>query len=235
MAKQPRITVVQLDPGVPLGRFDRWLRDSGVRLSLVELWAKDVPQLASVGDGLLVLGGRMSVRDGKTHPWMDPLCDLLADAHSIDLPVLGICLGHQLLAETLGGHVTVADPVGGEEGPVEIEWLEDAADDPVFGALASRGTTILAESHHDTVTVLPAGAVELARSAGCANQAFRLGSARGVQFHPEATPELVASWSDTGLHARGEIAERMQAADATISASSRLVATGFVELVRAGS
>ena len=73
MARQPRITVLQLDPGVPLARFDGWLKAAGVRLSTVTLWDRDVPPLASAGDGLLVLGGRMSATSRAGHPWLDEL------------------------------------------------------------------------------------------------------------------------------------------------------------------
>lgn len=233
MAKQPRITVLQLDPGVPLGRFEGWLGEGGVRHSIVTLWDKDVPQLASSGDGLLVLGGRMSAHDHKLHPWLNPLADLLADAQSIDLPILGICLGHQVLAEALGGRVEVNHPAGLEEGANEIEWLPAALDDALVGELAAQGPAVFASSHRDAVVELPPDATELARSALQPNQGFRLGSAWGVQFHPEASPEAAAAWQPDPA-ARAKLAAELNTAEEAISAASRKLAIGFAQIVRGG-
>lgn len=232
MAKQPRITVLQPDPEVPLGRFDQWLRDAGVRLGVVGLWEKDVPQLASAGDGVVVLGGRMSAHDHRQCQWLGPLADLIADAHSIDLPILGLCLGHQILAEALGGRVTVEDPAGGEFGLVHLNWLPAVAADPIFAPIAASGSTPVAMSHHDVVTELPAGAVELARSAGYPNQVFRLGSAWGVQFHPEASPEMLQRW-ETGDRADiGRLVAELTAADGQVQTAAQMVASGFAKVVR---
>ncbi len=109
------------------------------------------------------------------------------------IPILGVCLGHQVLANALGGQVVVGHPDGTEEGAVALELLPAASEDPVLGALS--GEVVVAQSHHDVVVRLPEGAVELARTARYGNQAFRLGSSWGVQFHPEATPELIEDWS----------------------------------------
>ena len=95
MAKKPRLTVLQPETDVPLDRFEQWL-EPHVRMSLIDLSKKDLPQLNAIGDGLVVLGGRMSAHD--EHRWIEPAKDLLADATEIGIPVLGICLGHQLLA-----------------------------------------------------------------------------------------------------------------------------------------
>lgn len=230
MAKQPRITIIQPDAKVPLCRFEKWLPDAKVRFSIVGLWEKDVPPLPSLGDGLLVLGGRMSAQAHSEHRWIDPLNDLIADAHSIELPILGICLGHQLIAEALGGRVQVDDPAGGEEGPVSLNWLPDAAADPIFGPIAAGGQITVAESHHDVVAELPAGATELARSQRYPNQVFRLGNTWGVQFHPEADPELIAFWADKPDQAR--ILAQLRQLDAEIYPPAQQIASGFAMQVR---
>lgn len=138
MAK-PRITVFQCDPEVPLGRFEAWLGGHGLRITLIPLWEKDIPPLETVGEGILVLGGRMDCHASKQHRWIEPLKDLIADACETGLPLAGICLGHQLIAEALGGEVTVSHPDGREAGPAELEWLPEATDDPVLGDLVRRG------------------------------------------------------------------------------------------------
>lgn len=232
MAKQPRITVLQPDPGVPLGRFEKWLKDAGVRLSTIELWEKDVPQLPSAGDGLLVLGGRMSAHSIKQNPWIDPLLDLLADAHSIGLPILGICLGHQLLAEALGGRVETDDPAGGEHGAVLLDWTPPAADDPIFGPIAALAESPVGMSHHDVVTELPPGAIELAFSPSYRNQVFRLDEAWGVQFHPEKSPEMTSRWETDSDADYERMVSELVAADAQIARVAQLVASGFAEVVR---
>lgn len=232
MAKQPRITVLQPDPQVPLARFEKWLREAGVRLSVVGLWEKDVPQLSAVGEGLLLLGGRMSAHDQRTHSWLDPLADLVADAHSIGLPILGICLGHQVLAESLGGRVAVDHRDGGEHGAVELAWLPAAAHDPIFGPIAAQETALVSMSHHDVVTELPAGATELAHSARYRNQVLRLGNAWGVQYHPEKAPESTARWETESDAEHLRLVAELTAADDRIRPAAQLVASGFARFVR---
>ncbi|GAA1396836.1 type 1 glutamine amidotransferase [Luteococcus peritonei] len=228
MAKKPRITVLQPDPVVPLERFDAWLR-TGVRITLIDLATKDVPNLETIGDGLVVLGGTMSVEHDAR--WVQQVKDLMADAQAIDMPVLGICLGHQLLAEALGGEVSVADERGPEEGPVVLDWLPGASEDPVLGEAARSGAP-MPMSHHDAVVRLPEGAVELARSTSHPNQAFRLGSAVGVQFHPEASPELMQFWwaREHGKKSTAML-DRMREADHLVEPAARSIAEGFAREV----
>ncbi|WP_420175404.1 type 1 glutamine amidotransferase [Luteococcus sp. OSA5] len=232
MAKKPRITVLQPEADVPLERFDAWLRED-VRLTVIDLATKDVPNLETIGDGLLVLGGRMSVE--SDHRWISQVEDLIADAHAIDVPILGICLGHQLAARALGGTVALAPDEGSEEGPVELEWLAGAVDDPVLGEAARHGGPMPA-SHHDVVSELPEGAVELARSSTCPNQAFRLGSVVGVQFHPEASPELMQYWWAQEHKSRATtMLDRMRAVDHLVEPASRSIARGFTQQVVANA
>lgn len=232
MAKRPRITVLQPEADVPLERFDAWLR-AGVRITLIDLATKDVPNLETIGDGLVVLGGRTSVHGDEK--WIGQVKDLVADAQAIDLPVLGICLGHQLLAEALGGEVSVGDERGPEDGPVDLVWLDGAVDDPVLGGLAASGAPV-PMSHHDAVVRLPEGAVELARSATYPHQAFRLGSAVGVQFHPEASPELIQYWWAKEHRSRQTtMLDRMKAVDHLVEPACRTIAEGFVAQVVAGA
>lgn len=221
-----RITVLQPDPAVPLERFGSWLREAGARLTVVPLWEREVPAVDEVGDGVLLLGGTMSAHDEERHRWIDPLKDLLADLTEIGVPTLGICLGHQLLAEALGGEVTVAEARGGEHGPVVLTWTEDAVGDPMLARAVQRGRR-QPGSHSDVVTRLPIGAVELARTDRYPHQAFRMGSAVGVQFHPEASPDLMARWARLGDRDDEATRLQMEDVDAEVERVGHAIAESF--------
>lgn len=137
---------------------------------------------------LVVYGGGMNVRDAGRMPWITGEIELLRDAVETGVPALGICLGSQLLAVAGGAEVVRA-----REPEIGFFDVERVAADPVLGALPER---FEAYQWHSYVFGLPAGAVELARSAVCP-QAFRLRErAWGVQFHPEVTPEIVRGWAE---------------------------------------
>ena len=132
----------------------------------------------------------MNVRDADRLPWLTGEVELLRDALAARVPVLGICLGAQLVAAAAGAEVRRS--AAPEIGWFEVELSADGARDPVLGALPERFD---AYEWHSYTFDLPAGAVELARSATC-SQAFRLGDAAwAVQFHPEVTPEIVREWA----------------------------------------
>lgn len=220
----PKITVLQPDPEVPLGRFEPWLTEAGTELELVPLWNAELP---AVADGLLILGGRMSCHAEAEHPWLPAVRSLVAETVQAGTPTLGICLGHQILAEALGGQVTVDHPGGREEGPAELHWSPAAGTDPLLGSLAEQGSCPVTMSHRDVVTTLPPGAIELARTDRYPHQVFRRGSAVGVQFHPEASPDQVARWAElTGGDADGD-RTALAARDVEISRTARTIADAF--------
>jgi GMP synthase (glutamine-hydrolysing) len=149
-----------------------------------------LPGLLESFGAVVPFGGGMNVRDAGRMPWLTGEIELLRDALAAGVPVLGICLGAQLVAAAAGAEVR-------RSGEPEIGWSEvevsaDGARDPVLGVLPER---FLAYEWHSYTFDLPAGAVELARSGIC-TQAFRLGDvAWAVQFHPEVTPEIVREWA----------------------------------------
>lgn len=222
------VTVLQPDAHVPLDRFGPWLADAGVDVVTVPLFSgAEVPDAASCGSGLVLLGGSKDAHDEASYPWLPAVRTLLTDAVAAGLPVFGICLGHQILADALGGEVSVADPRGGEDGAVAITWLPAASGDALVGAAAALGEAVVPESHHDAVVRLPEGAVELARSERYANQAFRLGSAVGVQFHPEASPDLMAAWAVEDELDPEPMRAQMATVDAAVTSVGRALARGF--------
>ena len=116
-------------------------------------------------------------------PWSVRTAAWLPSVVREEIPVLGICYGHQLLADALGGQVA-DNPRGREIGTVEVRTTPLAAHDPLFSVLPA--TLRMQATHLQTVLRLPNGAVHLAMSDGDDHQAFRIGTAAwGVQFHPE--------------------------------------------------
>lgn len=137
--------------------------------------------------GAVIMGGPMGVGDTERHPGLAAEREWLAEALRRDMPLLGICLGAQLLAGALGAEVRPGEAPEIGFAPVEILDPED----PVLGALAPS-TTVL--HWHGDVFDLPEGTQHLARSEATEVQAFRKGNAWGVLFHPEADLALLEAW-----------------------------------------
>jgi GMP synthase (glutamine-hydrolysing) len=177
----------------PGGGHSGLLRDAAAAAHELVEWTpgagEEMPAALGDFDAVAVFGGAMNVIDQDSHPWLTGEIELLRDALERRMPVLGVCLGAQLLAAAAGAEVhRVSDPEIGWHG---VERLPAAADDPVASALPDRFT---AYQWHSYACRLPAGAVELARSPVCP-QAFALdGHAWGVQFHPEVTPDILEDW-----------------------------------------
>jgi GMP synthase-like glutamine amidotransferase len=148
-----------------------------------------MPGVLTDFDAIAVFGGGMNVTDQERLPWLTGEIELLREALARRMPLLGVCLGAQLIAAAAGGEVHRIDAP--EIGWLEVERDADAAADPVAAALPERFT---AYQWHSYGCRLPAGTVELARSPACP-QAFVLGDhAWGVQFHPEVTPDILDEW-----------------------------------------
>lgn len=138
--------------------------------------------------GLVVMGGPMGVYESEQYPSLRQEMALIRQACERGVPVLGICLGSQLLAASLGAPVTPGAQK--EIGWHEVTLSADAARDALFGDLPER---FMAFHWHGDVFTLPEGAVALARSSLTPLQAFRWGnSAYGILFHLETTPEIMA-------------------------------------------
>jgi GMP synthase-like glutamine amidotransferase len=186
----PRVLVVQHEHRVPLAR---WQHVEELDLVVVRPdLGEPVPADLTGFAGLIVLGGTMAAWEDDVAPWLPATRALLAKAVDDATPVLGICLGAQLLAMATGGTVEKG-PYGPELGVVPITVLSEARDDRLLGRV---GATFPApQGHHDAITELPVGAVLLATSDAYPHQAFRLGdSAWGVQYHPEADHDTFADW-----------------------------------------
>ena len=177
-----RVHVLQHVPFEGLGSILAWCQARGAQITFTTFFDDpELPDLAEV-DLLVVLGGPMSVNDEAELPWLVGEKRFVADALRLGKPVLGICLGAQLMAAALGSRVY--------PGPdKEIGWH------PIHGTQAADGhfsfpAQIDVFHWHGETFDLPDGAVRLASSAACANQAFGFGErALALQFHLETTPE----------------------------------------------
>ena len=179
-----RVIAVTHGPSVGPGVFEDAVRAEGHELSEWQVPERGAP--TEHADAIVLLGGAMHPDQEERHPWLGPELEWLSGELERGTPVLGVCLGAQLIARAAGARVFPASTS-------EVGWLPvertDAAD-PVADALPARFDAF--QWHHYTHD-LPAGAVELARSAVCP-QAYRLGNAVGVQFHPEVRLGQVEAW-----------------------------------------
>jgi GMP synthase (glutamine-hydrolysing) len=185
------IEVVQNDPEVPPGLLMDLLREKRVRFRLIRLFAGEGLENLDQLQGVIVLGGIMSVRDIDEFPFLQRLEEQIREVVSMEIPFLGICLGGQLLAEVLGGKVSFKKH--GELGCHRLMLTDGGERDPLFAGVPKH---FLSFQWHNDSFEPPPGALHLARSDTCPYQAFRCGrTAYGIQFHPEVTREIVREWS----------------------------------------
>jgi len=192
-----KLLVCQHVPFEILGTLDPLLRDSGFRIKYVNFGRHPHAQPKLDGyRGLVVLGGPMNVGQGDRHPHLDTEIRLIEQAIERGIPVLGICLGAQLIARALGAHVR-------ENHEKEIGWYDvsvtsEGKDDDLFSHFDE--TEKIFQWHGDTFDI-PDGAVRLASSPTCENQAFRYGdNVYGFQFHMEVDEPLIERWLNVPIH-----------------------------------
>ncbi len=166
-----------------LGSIESWLESAGYSITCTRLYeTTELPDLDNV-DLLIIMGGPMSVNDEDEYPWLVQEKEFVRNAINQGKPVLGICLGAQLIANAMGATVY-------KNAETEIGWFPvngvATATDSIFSFPVS---SIVFHWHGETFDLPPSAAL-LASSAGCVNQAFQLGdSVIGLQFHLETTPE----------------------------------------------
>lgn len=213
--------IVQNDPECPAGTCAGLLSARGDRYRTVAGYSGDpFPDPLSLA-GVIVLGGEMSVYQTERFPYLDRVRHFIAAALKAKTPLLGICLGGQLLAQVAGG--TVASPSRhGEKGISRVDLNDDGLADPLFAGLGRSFTTF--QLHNDSFTVPPSGTL-LASSPACPAQAFRLGGcAYGVQFHPEVDPSIVAAWGAFSFPAEDYLAGFLAQKSAFDAASTAILA-----------
>jgi GMP synthase-like glutamine amidotransferase len=182
------IRIFRHEDWVQPGRLIEYLAIHNVPWELVRIDQQD-PVPATIGDasGLVFLGGTMSVNDG--YDWLAEEMELIRIAASEGLPMLGHCLGSQLIAKALGG--SVAPMAAKEIGWYEVSKLDNPIAREWLRAMPDRFEIFI--WHHDAFTV-PPGAAPLYSSAYCPMQAFALGNTVATVAHPEVTTAMLEEW-----------------------------------------
>lgn len=200
------------------GYLAEFLDRHGLRHRTVRIDAGDpIPERIADLPGLVFMGGPMSVNDRL--PWIPKVLNLIRAAVAADVPVLGHCLGGQLLARALGGRVTRNRfkeigwlPVESVASPVAAQWLNGLP--PRFEVFHWHGETFS----------LPDGATHILKSIHCRHQGFVVGKSLALQCHVEMTPEMVRNWAHHGgreIAAAGRAVSVQQPAQMLVSVQRR--------------
>lgn len=185
------IAVIRHSPTEGPGYFATFLEQHSLPWTLIRIDAGDpVPTASAEFSGLCLMGGPMSVNDDLE--WIPPLLTLIRQMMAADKPVIGHCLGGQLMSRALGGTVS-SNPVKEigwgtvrvTDSPLAREWLGDTRDFESF------------HWHGETFSI-PDGATPILESAACTNQAFVLGKHLGMQCHVEMKREMIQAWCESG-------------------------------------
>ncbi|MFL6051875.1 MAG: type 1 glutamine amidotransferase [Actinoallomurus sp.] len=231
-SRSPRVLVVQNAERSGLGRFLPWWEEMGLEIVVVP--GVSTPAAPDGFDAVVLLGGGLLPDDDRRAPWLPVERELTRRAVADGVPLLGICLGAQVLAVAAGGTVRGAHGRP-ERGSCPVSLRSAAETDLLFAGLPGELRVI--QNHRDQITELPPGAVRLAESEACPVQAFRVGErAWGVQFHPEAGADRLDHWdeaalADSGLDL-GALRAEAEEAEPQSARNARRLAVNFAGLVR---
>lgn len=181
------VVIVRFSPTEGPGHLAEYLDAQQIPWKLVRIDAGDaLPQSCSEYSGLAMMGGPMSVNDPL--PWIPPLLGLIRESAAAGVPMIGHCLGGQMIAQALGGQVT--DNKCMEMGWHEVQLTRTAEAKAWFGDIEAFTTF---QWHYQTFSI-PPGATQILRNEYCENQAFALGPHIGFQCHIEMTEPMVRLW-----------------------------------------
>jgi GMP synthase-like glutamine amidotransferase len=213
-----RVLAVQHEDGTGPGYIGERICALGAELHVLHPYLGDpIPETTDGYAGLVVLGGTPGPYDDTVAPWLPDVRRLIAVALADGSPLLGICLGGELLAGVAGGKV------GRIDGPPEIGvhplYPTDAArTDPLFSGLPVGAPAV--EWHWEEIVDLPPGSVALCGSERFPNQAFRVGAAAwGTQFHPEVLTDDAAAWARSETSDLGAVGLTVEGVSAEVEAS----------------
>jgi GMP synthase-like glutamine amidotransferase len=223
------------------GIFRQFFDEARIEWHVVKLDSgEQIPPLEHF-DALWVMGGPMDVWDTDACPWLVPEKEAIRRwVQTLKKPFLGLCLGHQLLADSLDGTCERADRP--EIGILDVQLTEAARDDPLLGGVDMSPKCL--QWHSVSVTTPPTGALLLASSPDCQWQAMRVGrNAWGLQFHVELQESTVEEWSEVPAYADAlkkakggrALAEMQRDANALMPAfnrNARIIFDNFTEVMR---
>jgi len=232
-----RIHYLQHVPFEGPGSLERWAHSNGHTLTATRLYNGELPARLEDAGALVILGGPMNVYEEEIHPWLVQEKIFIKQAIESDIPVLGICLGAQLIADVLGARVYRNQHK--EIGWFPLELTNQARESRLFGDLPAEFTAL--HWHGDTFD-LPPATTHIAKSEGCTNQAFTFDSERvvGLQFHLEWTKAILSETlrncaddltesryvqSSDEMLGRQEVFERNN--EIMIQIADKLIATGL--------
>ena len=223
------------------GSFRDFLAEDGLEWDAVELdEGEPIPDLSPY-DALIVMGGPMDVWQEDEHPWLRAEKRAIREAVvERNLPYLGLCLGHQLLAVSLDGEAGRMETP--EVGLLDVHLTEIGRDDPLFANLPDTCTGL--QWHSVEVQKLPGNSVVLASSPACEVQSFKTGRhAYGIQYHVEMTADTVPEWgcvpayqaaleSTLGAGALGQMERGVSDHLAEFTANARKLYNNFIGVVK---
>lgn len=203
------IIIIQHDDDNRPGRLGMTLRDHGFDTEVLRVdRGEALPSDFDEVNGVISLGGSQQV--DEKHAWVQPELDFLKEAHERELPVVGVCLGHQMVAKALGGTVGASEEA--EIGFLDVTIGQRAHTDTLLAGIA--WTSPQFHKHSYEVKELPAGARVLASSRRCAIQSFACGvRTYGFQYHFEADTSIIRALtkdSKTAMHRVGVTTEEFE-------------------------
>jgi len=178
-----------------LGTIEDVLKHKNLQYYYIDTWRDTLPTDLSNLNALIILGGPMGVYEQDKYPFIKKELFLIEEASRLNIPVIGICLGSQMIAQALGGRVYK----GGKKeiGWYDIQVTREASHDRLFSSVhIARGkpTSLKVFQWHGDTFDLPKDAVLLASSKLYKNQAFRVGNIYGLQFHIEVKEADILTW-----------------------------------------
>lgn len=173
------------------GSILNWAQEKGHAVTHTRFYEGEVLPRQEEFDWLIIMGGPMNIYEEHAYPWLAEEKAFIRQAIDGGKPVVGICLGSQLIADVIGGKVTANEHP--EIGWHPVRWSEEALRHPLFSGFPREA--VVFHWHYDTFTQLPPDALVLAGSEGCSRQAFIYRErVVGLQFHLENTPELLQGY-----------------------------------------